>query len=111
MISKAMAAWLLSDDTGISSKAIWAHMNGLEVEDFWPPADPSDFGRCARLLAQFPQWSERICEMSRYSPEWAALTARWGEIHYQMDQEVGIDWSKGKSAPKTYRLMKEITKE
>lgn len=103
-----LASWFSSDDTGISSQAIAAHMSGGTVDRWgWGhPHDPADLGRCLRLLELFPEWKPRIGEMAKHGPEWAALVARWDEIANAMADEVGIAWEKGKSAPKTYALMR-----
>jgi len=74
--------WIRSGDTGISSVAIWRHMQGMAAESTWgpsPPLDPADFGRCHRLLAKFPEWRARIGEMARY-PGWGPLVGAWGEL-------------------------------
>lgn len=107
---KRVAAWFASGDTGVSSKAIATHMAGLgNADDRWGwrhPSDPDDLGRCLRLLELFPEWKPRIGEMATLGPGWSGLVARWDEIAQSMADEVGIDWSKGKSAPLTYDLMK-----
>lgn len=99
--------WLLSDDTGASSKAIASHM-ALGKSDGSFPWDPSDIGRCFRLLEAVPEWKGRIEEMGVYSKIWALLADQWQEIYNCMESEVGIDWRKGRSAPKTYELMKRV---
>ena len=98
--------WLAGGDSGASSKAICHHMLGMKSDGSFP-WDPSDLGRCLRLLELFPEWKPRIREMARYSPQWAALVARWDELAEMMADEVGIDWSKGKRAPRTYDAMKD----
>lgn len=104
--------WLLnSDDTGLSSKAIARHMLGLPEGGYgaWAyPCDPGDLGRCLRLLVNIPEWKPRIHEMASHGPIWAALVARWDDLAASMEAEVGIDWTKGKSAPRTYELMRKI---
>lgn len=74
--------WIAGDDTGCSSRAIWAHMSGakrrVSASDY--PHDPSDFGRCYRLLALVPEWRPRIAEMAVYGPHWAALVGVWDDL-------------------------------
>lgn len=103
-------AWIIGRNSGLSSQAIWAHMKGISNPDRrWSyPHDPADFGRCARLLALIPEWRRRLRGMARYSKQWAVLVQRWSEIEACMESEVGIDWSKGRAAPKTYDLMRQI---
>jgi hypothetical protein len=106
-------AWIVSGDVGVSSKTIWGTMLGFEMrdEDISHPHDPSDLGRCLRLLEHFPEWKPRLRELCDLSVEWAALILRWDEIASTMENEVGIAWEKGKSAPATYILMRTIIEE
>jgi hypothetical protein len=101
-------AWVVGEDTGISSKAIWAKMMGTRRRDSCHPWDPDDLGRCLRLLEAVPEWKPRLSEMADVSPIWAALVARWDEIAQSMADEVGIDWSKSQSASRTYNMMRTI---
>lgn len=60
--------WALSDDTGMSSKAIARHMTGGRhgISGASPPSDSSDRGRCIRLLELIPEWIPRLNEMVKY---------------------------------------------
>jgi hypothetical protein len=97
--------WLVSGDTGLSSESIAMHMLGWACRGNYPH-DPSDLGRCLRLLAIFPEWQCRIGEMAVYGPEWAEIARRWPELSALMAGEVGIGWEKGRSAPITYAAMR-----
>lgn len=66
---KLASEWLLSGDTGISSKALCAHMLGMEPDHNMPPSDADDRGRCIRLLNKIPEWWVRLDEMAQYSPQ------------------------------------------
>lgn len=104
--------WLLnSRDTGQSSEAIVRHMLGFGGRAHYP-LDPSDLGRCLRLLRLIPEWKPRMHEMAAHGAIWAALSARWAELEDSMEREVGIDWDKGVSvAPRTYALLQRIREE
>jgi hypothetical protein len=105
----AALRWIAGDHVGASSLAIFAHMTGVKPRRGWAhPWDPDDLSRCLRLLRAVPAWRARIPEMARRSKTWKALSARWDEIERCMENEVGWNWSKGKKAPLTYALMKEI---
>lgn len=107
-IEQRVIEWLLSDDTGDSSKSICRHMMLNEgCGPFSYPSDPADLGRCLRLLARIPEWEDRIGEMTQNGPGWAGQVAVWWELEKTMRDEVGIDWSKGQSAPITYAAMKK----
>ena len=78
--------WLLSDDVGSSSRAIFCHFLGKPQTYPSIPYDRGDFGRCVRLLdSPFAKgWRERIAEMNQYD-RWALLTPHWAkleELHY-----------------------------
>lgn len=102
--------WIVGRHVGLSSKAIWAHMMGAgEPEYGWShPHDPDDLSRCLRLLRFVPEWQARLPEMGTRSPSWKALASRWSEVESSMEDEVGWDWSKGRSAKRTYDLMRSI---
>lgn len=65
-IVKRALKWLMSDDTGISSTALCAHMLGIEGVRNMPPSDAGDRGRCIRLLQLIPEWQPRLDEMAGY---------------------------------------------
>ena len=106
----AVGRWLAGDDHGLSSRTMAGHLLGGKISknDVHHPYDPSDLGRCLRLLDKVPEWRARVPEMATLSPAWAALVAHWDQLEALMDAEVGIDWSKGDKAPQTYTLMKQI---
>lgn len=105
--------WLRLGDTGLSSKAIaFAGCGTSKPKHGWaPPYDPSDFGRCARLLKAIPDLKQPAFErLARDGGDvWKSLIKHWDEIHSTMEDEVGIDWSKGDTAKKTNDLIKSIT--
>lgn len=64
-IEQRALEWLLSHDTGVSSKTLCAHMLGIETKGFQsPPSDADDRGRCIRLLNLIPEWWDRLDEMA-----------------------------------------------
>lgn len=103
--------WLFGPDTGASSVTLCCVMLGVIPKGAYYPHDPSDFGRCARLLECIPEWKPRIHEMASVSPKWASLVKAWDQITETMEKEVGIDWRKGKSAPYTYELIQKTLKD
>jgi hypothetical protein len=78
MNHEPIARWLLSQDTGASSKAIVAHALGLTNADRAYPVDVYDFGRCYRMLKACPD--VRVDVMHRAGPVWARLIAAWPEL-------------------------------
>ncbi len=101
--------WIVSGDTGLSSKTIWSTMLGIDLGDeINHPHDPADVGRCLRLLELMPEWKPRLSELTALDPHWRVLVARWEDIASSMENEVGIAWEKAKSAPATYALMKRV---
>lgn len=80
-------AWIVSRDTGTSSKALWAVMMDTKGGTSHP-SDGSDIGRCIRLLDAIPEWRERLPEMAGVSKYWAALVANWSELEalYRSDE-------------------------
>jgi hypothetical protein len=102
--------WLAGGDTGISSKTIWSVMTGRAFDDArWHPSiphDPSDFGRCHRLLEQFPTWRERLGEVAAQHRSWTKLVEAWDELTALYVEE----FPSGR-APKLYARMQELKAE
>lgn len=97
--------WMALGDTGISSIAIWRHMQGKAPDTTWgpsPPADPADFGRCYRLLKKFPEWRARIGDMAAYEGWWA-LVEKWDELEALYAEE-----ATGDAAPRLWKMMQEL---
>jgi hypothetical protein len=103
-------AWKTGHDTGMSSECLGRQMAGISNagRDNSYPYDTHDLSRCLRLLRIIPEWRPRIGEMAACGPIWAAMAARWDELEKSIEDEVGILWEKGKHAPKTYELLKQI---
>lgn len=74
--------WLMSGDTGTSSKTICSVMTGSDAPEFGPdvPHDADDFGRCYRLLELFPEWRGRLPEVAAKYPKWGPMVVAWDEL-------------------------------
>jgi hypothetical protein len=105
----ATIAWLAGNNTGVSSEtmAYWLAFNTIPAR-VGHPHDPDDLDRCLQLLAAVPALREDLGLMAHLSTEWAALVARWDEIAFTHREEVGLGWTKARSAPRTYELMRSI---
>ncbi len=100
-------AWLRGGDTGISSETIWAvMMNRSPGARFRPdtPADPSDFGRCHRLLQAFPWMRDRLGEVAAAYPKWKPLVDAWAEL-----EALYVEESPSGTAPKLWARMNELS--
>ena len=88
--------WIIGGDTGVSSNTIWAVMMGAVTGNepwytFNVPHDPSDFGRCYRLLVLFPEWRARLNEVVAKFPEWTGMVREWDRLSklYERDHPTG----------------------
>jgi hypothetical protein len=80
-VNNKIIRWLLSNDTGVSSKALCACFFDI------PPAnnrgnyphDPDDFGRCKRFLENLtPEDKNKVLQKAAgMSLEWKALVDKW----------------------------------
>jgi hypothetical protein len=82
--------WIDGVDTGVSSATIWSTLSGRPTpfRDHGIPHDPSDFGRCYRLLKRIDGWRERLPEVAARHPEWAPFVAAWDELTALYEQEI-----------------------
>lgn len=107
--TQAALAWITGDDTGTSSQTIWAVMMDAPAPKWASvPLDPSDFGRCHRLLQLIPSWRARLSEVAARHPKWGPMVARWDEVAAIYEQELAENTGK---APRTYALMKTIWRD
>ena len=113
-MSKRILQWLAGGRRGRSSEAMALVAldvkiaPGTEADRTAHPYDPDDFNRCLILLKQAPEVRESFPQIATLSREWKALIARWDEIEKLFLEEAGYDWSRAKTAPRTYALMREI---
>lgn len=101
--------WINGHDTGLSSKTLWYFMMGRDFSLLgWygpaAPLDPSDFGRCYRLLLLAPEWRARMPEMAAVKG-WARLAPAWEELTALFLKERK---RKDGNAPKLYKRMQEL---
>lgn len=103
--------WLKSGDTGISSETIFCVMTGTPFElvlKSWSrstPCDPSDFGRCYRLLSKYPEWLPRLEELRSLGDKWGKFVDNYENMVTLYNEEVPEHTG---SAPKLYEFMKTL---
>lgn len=96
-------AWVNNGDTGTSSLTIWSVMMGRPSQRADIPYDPSDFGRCYRLLCIMPSWRSRLAEVATAHPKWRPFVDSWDELTalYEAEEPSG-------RCPKLYERMQEL---
>jgi len=99
--------WLGTGRVGASSKAMALHLCGAPCDGSYPH-DPDDLNRCLLFLEAVPEARAELSRMATLNKVWEALVARWDEIEAAFLAEVGRDWCKARSAPNTYRLMRNV---
>lgn len=100
-----VAMWLRVGERGASSNAMCKRFFGVPKDarmDY--PRDPDDLRRCL-LFLDAAKAHDKVSMMAEVSPEWGRLTKAWGQIVATFRDEMQA----GKSAPKTYALMKKTT--
>lgn len=101
---KAMK-WRHGGDVGTSSLTIWSVMTDTPSGGRYDiPHDPDDFGRCHRLLEQFPEWRPRLGEVARLFKKWQPLVDSWDELTALYLKELPSG-----RAPKLYDRMKQLS--
>jgi len=104
-INPAALKWITGGDTGTSSETIWSVMVGQAPHSGGDrPSDPSDFGRCYRLLLAVPEWRGRLGAVVDALPEWGPLVAIWDELEAMFIQVAGLDGQTGWHTPTAKRM-------
>jgi hypothetical protein len=85
-----LPAWRVCDDRGMSSNYLAAVLDGVATRWVYSvphevnfPHDPSDFGRCVRMLDACPGFRELLpAAMAdpRHGPAWNALASEWADL-------------------------------
>lgn len=102
-----MLQWFCTGKVGLSSKAMVCAVIGLPCDGDYP-RDPDDLNRCLLLLEMVPEVRRSFHKIAAINDQWRRLIARWNEVEQCFVDEVGLGWSKGISAPRTYDLMQQI---
>ena len=80
----AVAEWLTTGSTGVSSKYMLAvALCGQVVKSKWgdsTPSDEPDLGRCVMLIQRVPSVRECFPVLREASPVWAAYIDHWDEL-------------------------------
>lgn len=109
--SEALVEWLANGERGISSNTMVTHLLGINALKDWIPDhpwDPSDLGRCRKLMEQVPEIAERFPGMATCTTAWRHLVESWDELCRTMDKEAP-NWREGYGvAPRTYSMMQQI---
>src|SRR5690606_2782385 len=109
-IQTKVLSWIATGRVGASSKAMAMAACGLPSDGSYPH-DPDDLNRCLLMLEAVPEERARFDKIAALSVVWSRLIARWSEIEAAFLDEAGRNWSKARSAPRTYQLMKEVIGE
>ena len=107
----AIMDWLAnSRDTGMSSKSLAYCALGIPEKWSSYPLDPSDLGRCARLIARVPSVRAAVDKLAERAdqPEWKGLAPEWDRLVAMLCEESGINAEKSNRADRTYDAMKAI---
>ena len=77
----SIGAWLVSNDTGRSSKTMACIALGatgkLRTD---APYDPSDFGRCLRLVEVVPELRTCFGQIAEIEPRFAGILENWDAL-------------------------------
>jgi hypothetical protein len=79
--------WLLSDDTGASSKYMACILlgKGPHAEHAYP-YDSEDFGRCYRFLQAVPEARKNLEKLKDCGPVWETYIKNWPELERLFEQ-------------------------
>jgi hypothetical protein len=89
-----LIGWLSSDDTGTSSRYMATVIHGGSAP-LSEPLDPSDFGRCYRLIRAVPGTKEGLHLLRDKSKYWELLVDNWNHIEKAYEEQLE-DSKKGK---------------
>lgn len=101
--------WTRSDDTGLSSEWLALSLRGYTDNNVSYPYDPSDFGRCYRMLncvdGAKDLFLAKADHIAYKSKVWAKYIEHWKELESLWEEE-----SPNGKCPKLYALMQKLQK-
>jgi len=100
--------WMKYGETGLSSKTMWYHFMNCADFAIDYPHDPSDFGRCYKLLEAVPEWKSRIKELASLSPVWKKLVENWDKLSRMYEDLINTKAEKGSEM---FDLMQSLIKK
>lgn len=89
--AKELGEWLVSHQTGASSMTMAAIALGAETGRFDAPRDPSDFGRCYKLVKRLPKIRNHFETIAQRVPVFAGILREWDALCriYERDLPTG----------------------
>jgi hypothetical protein len=109
-IQTKVLQWIATGRVGQSSKTMAMTACDMPSSGDYPH-DPDDLNRCLIMLLAVPEVRDHFDKIAALGVVWGRLIGRWAEIECSFLDEVGLDWCKARSAPKTYELMQEVIGE
>lgn len=109
-IQSKVLNWIATGHVGASSTAMAMIACDLPNDGSYP-LDPGDLNRCLLMLEEVPEVRDHFGSISKRGVVWGRLIERWDDIEKSFIEESGLNWSRSKSAPETYKLMKEVIGE
>ncbi len=98
-----LSEWLAGRDTGTSSKTLYAASTGVRMDHYDIPYDPSDFGRCYRLVKAFPQVRDGFRNLKHLCPKWVPFAEHWDELAALYEEELPAG-----ELPKLYKHLQKL---
>lgn len=97
--------WRNGRDTGTSSLTIWSVVTGFPSPHghYDVPYDPSDFGRCYRLLALFPDWLSKLPKVAAKYPQWEPFVCEWSTLTAMYEKALS-----SKDGGEMYQFMQKL---
>ena len=80
---KAIGQWIADQDTGVSSETMVAVSLGAKkskTSRFDAPHDPSDFGRCYRLVKAVPEVKTQFAQIGKVVPTFKLILENWDDL-------------------------------
>lgn len=106
VLERKCLEWMLRGDTGISSQSMVAVACRIPYKTSFgmaAPHDPSDFGRCLRLVRQIPEIRNHFDRIGKRIPAFDGILKNWDELAALYDEEAPT-----RRAPKLYDRIQQL---
>lgn len=88
-MKKDLLEWVIGNDTGLSSKTIWAAIMGVEIPTASIPYDHYDFERCWSLLNLCDEETKEraLHKVAEQYVVWKPFVKHWSELEHTLVYE------------------------
>ena len=102
--------WIVNGKVGISSKTMWAVIQGVDIDNGDKPYDPDDFSRCYLLVKECGLTNIDLKKIAVQLPYWKPYIENWKKLTKMFELNERNNWDDYKDIG-MLKFMQSLRKE